>query len=296
MHAARVFTAATVAILLTACVSTPRRAASRPNPAPPQAGVPDAVPRAEPRSSHGNPPFYNVNGQRYEVLASADNFVERGVASWYGPDFHGHSTSSGEIYDMYAMTAAHRTLPIPCYARVTNLSNGRSVVVRINDRGPFVANRVIDLSYSAASRLDIVRTGTAFVELRTIGVGDNGGVAPPIQVTAATTMSPAVQPASSAPTGSAVADAAAATIDSSQPATVALYIQIGAFADPVNAQRVLDRLQSNGIAQVFSVANDSSGRTLRRVRIGPIATVEQFDALAARLTALGFPEARLAND
>jgi rare lipoprotein A len=194
------------------------------------------------------------------------------------------------------MTAAHRTLPIPCYARVTNLSNGRSVVVRINDRGPFVANRVIDLSYSAASRLDIVRTGTAFVELRTIGVGDNGGVAPPIQVTAATTMSPAVQPASSAPTGSAVADAAAATIDSSQPATVALYIQIGAFADPVNAQRVLDRLQSNGIAQVFSVANDSSGRTLRRVRIGPIATVEQFDALAARLTALGFPEARLAND
>lgn len=301
MHAARVISAAAVAILLVACAGTPHRAALPPNPvppspAPPQAGVPDAVPRAEPRSSHGNPPFYTVNGQRYEVLASADNFVERGVASWYGPDFHGHSTSSGEIYDMYAMTAAHRTLPIPCYARVTNLSNGRSVVVRINDRGPFVANRVIDLSYSAASRLDIVRTGTAFVELRTMGVGDNGGVAPPIQVTAATTMSPTVQSTSSAPTGSPVADAAAATIDPSQPATVALYIQIGAFADPVNAQRVLERLQSNGIGQVFSVANDRSGRTLRRVRIGPIATVEQFDALAARLTALGFPEARLAND
>jgi rare lipoprotein A len=296
MRAARLTTAAAVAILLAACVSTPRHAAPPPNPVPPQAGVPDAVPRAEPRSSHGNPPFYDVNGQRYEVLASADNFVERGVASWYGPDFHGHNTSSGEVYDMYAMTAAHRTLPIPCYARVTNLSNGRSVVVRINDRGPFVANRIIDLSYSAASRLDIVRTGTAFVELRTVGVGDSGGVAPPIQVTAAATMSPATPPASSAPTGSAVADAAAATIGASQPAAVALYIQIGAFADPVNAQRVLDRLQSSGIAHVFSLAGSSGGRALRRVRIGPIATVEEFDALAARLASLGYPEARLAND
>ena len=276
MRALRATTAAAMAILLTACVSTPRRTAPPASPMPPQAGVPDAVPRAEARSSHGNPPFYDVNGQRYEVRASADNFVERGVASWYGPDFHGHSTSSGEVYDMYAMTAAHRTLPIPCYARVTNLSNGRSVVVRINDRGPFVANRIIDLSYSAASRLDIVRTGTAFVELHTVGVGDDGSVAPPLQVTAATMMSPAAQPAPAAP--------------------VALYIQVGAFSEPVNAQRVLDRLQSNGVAHVFSLASSSSGRTLRRVRIGPIATVEEFDALAAHLAALGYPEARLAND
>ena len=136
---------------------------------PPSGTVPDAIPRAETRSTHGNPPFYDVNGQRYKVLASADNYVERGVASWYGPDFHGHNTSSGERYDMYGMTAAHKTLPIPCYARITNLSNGRTVVVRINDRGPFVGNRIVDLSYSAAVRLDIVRTGTAFVELRVVG-------------------------------------------------------------------------------------------------------------------------------
>lgn len=300
MHAARALTAAGLALLLAACAGAPRRAAPWPGPpsagAPPPADVPDAVPRVEPRSSHGNPPYYDVNGQRYTVLASADHFVERGVASWYGPDFHGHNTSSGEVYDMYAMTAAHRTLPIPCYARVTNLSNGRSVVVRINDRGPFVANRIIDLSYSAASRLDIVRTGTAFVELRTIGPGDEGAAPPPVAPAVATTMSPVAPAMQSAPTGSPVVDAAAATIGASPPAAVALYIQIGAFADPANAQRVLDRLQSSGVAHVFSVANDSSGRTLRRVRIGPIATVEEFDALAARLAVLGYPEARLAND
>jgi len=293
MHASRAIPAA-AALLLAACAGTPHRTAPWPGPqgpdaTPPQAEVPDAVPRAEPRSSHGNPPFYDVNGQRYTILASADDFVERGVASWYGPDFHGHNTSSGEVYDMYAMTAAHRTLPIPCYARVTNLSNGRSVVVRINDRGPFVANRIVDLSYSAASRLDIVRTGTAFVELRTISAGEARSA--PEQSTAATTMPPATEPAA-AP----AADAALSPTSMSEPATVALYIQIGAFADPANAQRVLDRLQSSGVPHVFSVASSTSGRTLRRVRIGPIATVEEFDALAARLAALGYPEARLAND
>jgi rare lipoprotein A len=127
--------------------------------------VPDAVPRDEPRSAFGNPPFYYVAGHRYVVLPSATGYVERGVASWYGTEFHGLRTSTGEPYDMFAMTAAHKTLPLPCYARVTNLSNGRSVVVRINDRGPFVANRIIDLSYSAAARLDMIRNGTAFVQV-----------------------------------------------------------------------------------------------------------------------------------
>jgi len=128
----------------------------------------DAVPRAEPRSTHGNPPFYEVNGQRYVVLASADNYVERGVASWYGPDFHGHNTSSGERYDMYGMTAAHKTLPIPCYARITNLSNGRSVVVRINDRFPN-AKRVIDLSRGAARQIGLIGPGTGRVRLEVVG-------------------------------------------------------------------------------------------------------------------------------
>ena len=136
------------------------------------ASIPDAVPRSEARSRNGNPPFYDVLGHRYTVLGSAAGYVERGVASWYGPGFHGVSTSVGEPYDMYGMTAAHKTLPLPCYARVTNLQNGRSVVVRINDRGPFVANRIIDLSYTAAAKLDMLRAGTAMVEVRVVTPDD----------------------------------------------------------------------------------------------------------------------------
>ena len=107
-------------------------------------------------ATRGNPPFYEVFGKRYYVLASSEGFVERGIASWYGPGFHAASTSLGEPYDMYAMTAAHKTLPIPAYAEVTNLRNGRKVVVRINDRGPFVGDRIIDLSYTAAAKLDML--------------------------------------------------------------------------------------------------------------------------------------------
>jgi len=282
---------AAVLLALAACATAPRHGSARITLPPPPGTVPDAVPRAEPRSSHGNPPFYEVYGQRYQVRASADNFVERGVASWYGPDFQGHDTSTGERYDMYGMTAAHKTLPIPCYARITNLSNGRSVVVRINDRGPFVANRIVDLSYSAATRLDIVRTGTAFVELRTIGPGELLATPEATVTTAVPAPVPVAAPVTvAAPAAVAPAAAAPAT------AQVALYIQVGAFADPGNAQRVVDRLQSAGVAHVFSVASTGSGQVLRRVRVGPIGTVEEFDQLAAQLATLGYPEARLAND
>ncbi len=162
--------------LLGACAHTPHRPSTAGGPAPtvlprnapPVDRIPDAVPREEPRSAHGNPPFYQVDGHRYVVLASAAGYVERGVASWYGTEFHGQRTSTGEPYDMFAMTAAHKTLPLPCYARVTNLSNGHSVVVRINDRGPFVANRIIDLSYAAAVKLDMIRSGTAFVQVEAL--------------------------------------------------------------------------------------------------------------------------------
>src|SRR5690606_39437484 len=109
--------------------------------------IPAPVPRAEPRSAKGNPPFYEVLGKRYFVLEDSAGYVERGIASWYGPGFHSSSTSNGERYDMYAMTAAHKTLPLPCYVQVTNLRNGKSVVVRVNDRGPFKDGRIIDLSY-----------------------------------------------------------------------------------------------------------------------------------------------------
>ncbi len=308
MRVTRLTLAAALAILLAACSGTPRRSAEHVKSLPPPGNVADAVPRTEPRSTHGNPPFYDVNGQRFTVLASADHYVERGVASWYGPDFHGHNTSSGERYDMYGMTAAHKTLPIPCYARITNLSNGRSVVVRINDRGPFVGNRIVDLSYSAATRLDIVRTGTAFVELRTVGPEASGpALSTPIVAAAA----PPPVPSAAAATPTATVSAAPAPAEAelppvpeppepgdSEPATapLALYIQVGAFADEGNAQRLIQRLQSAGIPRVFSLAGSEPGRTLRRVRIGPIATVEEFDRLAAQLATLGYPEARLAND
>jgi rare lipoprotein A len=289
----RLAAATACSLLFAACASTPRRAApASPPPAPPPdlTATPDAVPRSEARSGHGNPPFYDVNGRRYQVLASAEGYAERGVASWYGPDFHGHNTSSGEPYDMYAMSAAHRTLPIPCYARVTNLANGRSVVVRINDRGPFVANRIVDLSYTAALRLDIVRTGTAFVELRTVQPGEMPAVTAALPALPAQSASPP-PPAPATPVpAEAPAEAAA------PPALVALYIQVGAFAEAANAQRLVERLQAAGIAQVFTLESTATGQLLRRVRIGPITRVEEFDRLAARLTSLGYPEARLAND
>ena len=296
MRAMRLALAVTAGAWLAACSSTPRHGNARISSLPPAGNVPDAVPRAEPRSSHGNPPFYEVNGQRYVVLTSSDNYVERGVASWYGPDFHGHNTSTGERYDMYGMTAAHKTLPIPCYARITNLTNGRSVVVRINDRGPFVGNRIVDLSYSAATRLDIVRTGTAFVELRTIGPGSaTTPVTTTIVAAPAETAPPPPVPLP-LPIAAAAPPPAGPAETESAPPLVALYIQVGAFADENNAQRLIQQLQSAGIPRVFSLANGGSGRTLRRVRIGPIASVEEFDHLAAQLATLGYPEARLAND
>jgi rare lipoprotein A len=250
--------------------ATPGHVANRPTVAPPAgpltpaqiAAIPDAVPRIETRSRSGNPPFYDVLGRHYTLLATPEGYVERGVASWYGPGFHGVSTSLGEPYDMYAMTAAHKTLPIPCYARVTNLGNGRSVVVRINDRGPFVANRLIDLSYTAAAKLDMLRGGTAMVEVRVITPGE-----PASQALTRATESP--------------------------PPT--LYVQAGAFAAPANAQGLLLRLQRAGMANTFVLPPVAGGR-LYRVRVGPVASVADFDVLAAKLATLGVPDARLALD
>jgi rare lipoprotein A len=226
------------------------------------ASIPDAVPKVEPRSLRGNPPWYEVFGRRYFVLATSEGYRERGVASWYGPDFHARSTSSGEPYDMYAMTAAHKTLPIPCYARVTNLSNGRSVVVRINDRGPFVANRIIDLSYTAAHKLDMWRAGTAFVEVEVLTPGSLGDAA---QAVAATHAVPAMSPV--------------------------LYLQAGAFGVADNAAQLADRLRKAGVPDVRLLPPDAM-TPLHRVRVGPIASVAGFDQLATRLAALGI-DARL---
>jgi rare lipoprotein A len=223
--------------------------------------IPDAVPKFEPRSRRGNPPFYTVLGKRYQVLGSSDGYIERGVASWYGPTFHGESTSMGEKYDMYAMSAAHKTLPLPAYARVTNLSNGRSVVVRINDRGPFAKNRIIDLSYTAAAKLGMLREGTALVEVRTLSPGGDDSLR---------------------------------RADETPPQV--LYVQAGAFSDEQNAKRLAERLRAAGISNAFVRAPLSEEPRVFRVRAGPVASTVEFDRLAARLAKLGVSDVRLATD
>ncbi|HEY6618932.1 MAG TPA: septal ring lytic transglycosylase RlpA family protein [Steroidobacteraceae bacterium] len=317
-----------IAVGMTACFSAPPRrelpgTAPVPVPAPPAeqppspASVPDMVPHYEPRSRNGNPPFYDVMGKRYFVLSSSVGYVERGVASWYGPGFHKVRTSTGEPYDMYAMTAAHKTLPLPAYVRVTNLQNGRSVVVRVNDRGPFVGNRIIDLSYTAAYKLDMLRNGTAMVEVRSLEpVSANTplvaqanspppGAAPttaPLTATPLTASTP-LSAAAQAPPRAAPADSRPreATSDlsggiSTVPVPRALFIQAGAFSDPKNAERLLERLSGGGYGKVFVRDNEIAGRRMFRVRIGPVPDVAEFDRIVAALERVGISDAHLALD
>ena len=248
------------ALVIAGCAGAPpRHPAPTPSPPPDMSAIPEVTPRTEPRSARGNPPFYEVFGKRYFVLKSAEGYLERGVASWYGPGFHAASTSNGERYDMYAMTAAHKTLPLPSYVQVTNLRNGRSVVVRVNDRGPFKDGRIIDLSYSAAHKLDMVRDGTTFVEVRALPAGEAAAPAAP-------------------------------------PSASSLFVQAGAFSTEANASRLLTQLRSQGIEQSFVREDRSTGKPLYRVRIGPIPSVGEFDRLVARLKKLGVADARLASD
>jgi rare lipoprotein A len=174
---------------------------------------------------------------------------------------------------MYAMTAAHKTLPLPAFVRVTNLQNGKSVVVRVNDRGPFVGNRIIDLSYTAAQKLDMVRNGTAFVEVRSV---DEGSSAPPAAAAPAAPVNP---PAKASPP--VIADAP-------------LYVQAGAFADPANAKRLVEKLTPGGYGTIFVRDDTIAGRRLYRVRIGPIQSVAEFDRIVAALERDGVRDAHLA--
>jgi rare lipoprotein A len=299
---------------------------------PPPTAVPevgaDAIPKPEPKSRYGNPPFYDVFGKRYYVLSSSADYVERGVASWYGPGFHQVRTSSGELYDMYGMTAAHRTLPLPAYVRVTNLQNGRSVVVRVNDRGPFVGNRIIDLSYTAAARLDMLRDGTAMVEVRSIDAGAPPSVPVPVPMPATaptiTTMAAAAPAttgtsliatadaapvtaapdAADAPEASATAAAtaavgaapAAATSAAVSAAKPVLFVQAGAFADPANAARLAAKLRGGDYGRIFVRDDVIAGRRMYRVRIGPVADVQSFDRIYEALERDGVHDAHLAMD
>lgn len=225
--------------------------------------IPDPVPRSEPRSRYGNPPFYIHDGVRYDVLPTSKGYVERGIASWYGTKFHGRRTSSGEPYDMYAMTAAHKTLPLPTYAQVTNLHNGRSVIVRINDRGPFKDNRIIDLSYAAAAKLGILAAGTAPVEVRAIDPEDHRY------------------------------RTAAATVP---PPHISLYLQVGAFTNLQNAERLRLRLQNADLAGAQVTEGVSNNMRVYRVRIGPLASVSDADRIVAKLIELGINDSRIVID
>lgn len=203
----------------------------------------EPVPKTEPRARYGNGPVYEVRGKTYHVLDSAAGYHARGLASWYGAKFHGHLTSSLEPYDMYKFTAAHKTLPLPTYARVTNLDNGRSVVVRINDRGPFHGDRLIDLSYAAAVRLGIWKQGTGRVEVDAIVPGEEELPPPPV---------------------------VSADLDAPR-----LYLQAGAFADIGNARQLVDRLRGLGLGPVEIVPATVDGKRWQRVWLGP------FDTMAA---------------
>jgi peptidoglycan lytic transglycosylase len=242
------------------------------------------------RGNRGNPPFYEVAGKRYYVLDSSDGFRERGIASWYGRDFHGRSTSSGEVYDMNQMTAAHKTLPIPTWVEVTNLVNGRRVIVKVNDRGPFVDGRIIDLSQRAAQELGMIQSGTARVQVRALGAPD-AGPATPAPVLAS---QPPPRPANGGGF-SIISEARADTAGPDLRPFRPYYVQVGAFADRNNATRLAERLKDRGFANSFVLTTGDGRERLHRVRIGPIAA-DEYDRIEADLQASGVREARLVQD
>jgi rare lipoprotein A len=251
------------AALLAACGSAPRSDADRDGPeARPPAGlerVPDAVPRIEPVRAGGPNKPYEVAGMAYSPLVGDVAFAERGGASWYGRKFHGRPTALGEIYDMYAMTAAHRTLPLPSYVRVRNPANGREVVVRVNDRGPFVAGRVIDLSYTAALRLGLL-AGVAPVEIRRITHAEiRAGL-------------PAAAPPADDP---APQDTAAA------PPNAGFWVQLGAWRQRDAAEGALARWRGEaGVLAPFVVLRSEDG--VLRLQAGPHGTRAEAEAAATQ--------------
>ncbi|GAB5451088.1 MAG: septal ring lytic transglycosylase RlpA family protein [Halioglobus sp.] len=211
----------------------------------------DAVPRPDPLLAVGNTSPYTVNGVTYEVLEDHRGYTEEGIASWYGTKFNGYETSNGEIFDLYQPSAAHKTLPIPSYARVTNIENGASVVVRVNDRGPFHADRLIDLSYAAAVKLGFMQQGTARVRVELIdldGVDDRRRV----------------------PLGSY------------------RFLQVGAFGSESSAQRLQVELQALVAAPVAVSPVDTVTGRLYRVRIGPMQDVAQMETVQQTLRNIGY--------
>ena len=253
-------------LVLSACSSQPHRRGG-PSMVPPNedyaptageipedvAQIPDAVPQQEPLSPSGNAKTYTVFGETYAVLNSAAGFRQRGYASWYGKKFHGRKTASGERYNIYGMTAAHKNLPLPSYVRVTNLDNGKTAVVKVNDRGPFHSDRIIDLSYAAAAKLDIVSHGTAMVEIEAITSTDSAP--PPPEVPTA----------------------------EMRPVAHSGYLQIAAYADPINAVALREELQQHDISPV-EIHVDDKDPPMHRVVVGPFKDESEADEIIKRLS------------
>ncbi|WP_110687516.1 septal ring lytic transglycosylase RlpA family protein [Salinicola aestuarinus] len=255
------------------------------------ANVPDAVPRVEPRSRGGNRSTYTVWGKTYHVLSDPTGYEAVGQASWYGTKFQGYDTANGESYDMYKMSAAHRTLPLPSYARVTNLDNDRTVIVRINDRGPFHEDRLIDLSYAAAARLDILKGGTGRVKVEAIDPvawskehGDGDKPDPAVAASAASTppqvdagkLDPVIERPSRA-----VSPGAPTSRSSGQ-----RYLQVAALGSPDKARALKSRLQGL-LSRPVRIDNAAS---LYRVQVGPVDDIASLQAIRATLRDAGFAQ------
>lgn len=226
--------------------------------------IPDAVPKLEPLARGPNRP-YTVMGKRYVPDTSEQPYRKRGVASWYGRKFHGRKTSNGEQYDMFAMTAAHTTLPIPSYVRVTRVSNGKSVIVRVNDRGPFLHDRVIDLSYAAAHRLGMVGPGSAEVVVERIT---------PEQIRAGTWNTQDYASVEAQPTTPATVEVAMVANSSDALASGPVFLQIGAFRQEPNAQALAAKA-AQSMPGNLPIEVDESQNNFYRVRIGPFANRAQ---------------------
>lgn len=250
---------------ITACSSPPSRYSLKHDTGPDKdvniSNINDAVPRVEPKSRGGNK-NYSVFGKKYRVLQSSAGYKKRGVASWYGKKFHGHLTSNGETYDMYQMTAAHKSLPLPSYVRVTHLKNSKSIVVRVNDRGPFHRNRIIDLSYVAAKKLGI--SGTGVVEVTAINPKAYRSQKYASQTTQYNKRS----------------NTSKAGRFASHPATTnpnfKIFLQAGAFTERQNAQSLRNRIARMRLSHDISVTFDPR-QNLFKVRLGPFQTVEMAD-------------------
>jgi rare lipoprotein A len=221
--------------------------------------IPDAVPVDVSPSKYGNPDSYEVLGETYYVMNVSDDFEQRGIASWYGSKFHGRRTSSGEEYDMYAMTAAHKTLRIPVYVEVTNIDNGRKAIVKVNDRGPFHEGRIIDLSYAAATKLGVAQTGTANVKIRVI---DSSGGEKPVAAGGEKAKVSKVKPVAGGDK---------------------LYVQVAVFTTEKNALAQMKKLQGQGFFDVRLHVEKKKNSALYRVRIGPLPSEHVAKNVSAQL-------------